>query len=145
MPCPVSYLISSVSGSLDFPVSPFVDTEPQQHVPTVSRQYMFTKDLFTSHPMASTDAFTLFVKGALLLGKVKTFNTRLKIRHLTGPAANWPEGVSGMQSKPEFQDLDNFIQGFITTIPKQFQNPVDAEQESKVDPMLYTAHLLPHV
>ncbi|KAG8940390.1 hypothetical protein FRC04_005274 [Tulasnella sp. 424] len=145
------------------------------YVPIQGRQHLFTHKMLTTHPVLTTDSFTLYLKGSVLLGKVKTFNIRFKMRYTDGGG---PTSMGGSvytaapldqdQSQPspeylygapsstasskvdaretaEFQVLDNLIRSFISSIPKEFKDPVPTELEVKLDPVLYTAHLLPHV
>lgn len=156
--------------------------------------------MLITHPPLTTDAFTLYLKGSVLLGKVKTFNVRFKMRYTdgAGPTAmgsstytasslydnhqsnahdpyNWAQQAAQQQRSPphaprepnpaypygapsstagskidpretaEFQLLDNLIRSFIGSIPKDFREPVPTDLGVKLDPVLYTAHLLPHV
>ncbi|KAG8895728.1 hypothetical protein FRC01_012227 [Tulasnella sp. 417] len=45
----------------------------------------------------------------------------------------------------EFQVLDNLIRSLIASLPKEFKYLLPTELGSKLDPVQYTAHLLPHV
>ncbi|KAG8903609.1 hypothetical protein FRC00_014646 [Tulasnella sp. 408] len=155
--------------------------------------------MLITHPPLTTDAFTLYLKGSVLLGKVKSFNVRFKMRYTdgAGPTAmgsstytasslydnhqsnahdpyNWAQQAAQQQRSPphapapnpaypygapsstagskidpretaEFQLLDNLIRSFISSIPKDFREPVPTDLGIKLDPVLYTAHLLPHV
>ncbi|KAG9043658.1 hypothetical protein FS837_009293 [Tulasnella sp. UAMH 9824] len=151
------------------------DFNSAAYVPTQGRQHLFSPKMLTTHPPLTTDSFTLYVKGSVLLGKIKTFNVRFKMRYTdgggtttygssiygaspfnqdqTGPNLEYPYGApsSTATSKvdaretAEFQVLDNLIRSFIMSFPKQLKNPVPTELESKLDPVLYTAHLLPHI
>ncbi|KIO22819.1 hypothetical protein M407DRAFT_27693 [Tulasnella calospora MUT 4182] len=145
------------------------------YVPIQGRQHLFAPKMLTTHPASTTDSFTLYLKGSILLGKVKTFNVRFKMRYTDGggptssggsvytaspfnqdqpqPSPEYPYGApsSTASSKidaretAEFQVLDNLIRSFSASIPKEFQDPVPTKLRSKLDPVLYTAHLLPHV
>lgn len=110
--------------------------------------------MLISHPPLSTDSFTLYIKGSILLGKIKTFNVRYKIRtsdvlNASPPDGNSPDSGSG-QADPresiEFQMLDRLVGTFIARIPKEFKDPFAVgEGTTRVDPVLYSALLLPHV
>ncbi len=118
-----------------------------------------------THPPLATDSFTLYLKGTILLGKVKTFNVRFKMRYTDGmgPSSGStytaayqetysygaPSSTSGSKIDPretaEFQFLDNLIRTFPSSIPKEFKDAVGMDIGMKLDPVLYVAHLLPHV
>ncbi len=114
-----------------------------------------------THPPQTTDSFTLYIKAAILLGKVKSFNVRFKIRYSDGvpdvpnsytsdqpfgyppPSPPAPKGIDPRETA-EFQILDNLLRNFTNSIPREFKDPVGAGG-SRMDPVLYLAHLLPHV
>ncbi|KAG8945758.1 hypothetical protein FRC04_000524 [Tulasnella sp. 424] len=171
------------------------DFNNESYVPTQGRQHLFTPKMIVNHPPLMTDAFTLYLKASILLGKVKTFNVRFKMRYTDGmgptamgsstytasqfydnnqsnatdpynyaqraqqqqrspphnPAYPYgaPSSTAGSKIDPretaEFQLLDNLIRTFIGSIPKDFKDAVPTELGVKLDPVLYTAHLLPHV
>ncbi|KIO22827.1 hypothetical protein M407DRAFT_27699 [Tulasnella calospora MUT 4182] len=173
------------------------DLNSGAYVPTQGRQHLFTPKMLVNHPPLMTDAFTLYLKASVLLGKVKTFNVRFKMRYTdgAGPTAmgsatytaselydnhqsnahdpyNWGQQAAQQQRSPplrsnpaypygapsstagskidpretaEFQLLDNLIRSFIASIPREYKDPVPTDLGLKLDPVLYTAHLLPHV
>ncbi|KAG8996145.1 hypothetical protein FRB94_008535 [Tulasnella sp. JGI-2019a] len=49
------------------------------------------------------------------------------------------------QETDEFKILDNLIDAFITSIPREFKDPVGFSNGAKLDPTLYMAHMLPHM
>ncbi|KAG8969214.1 hypothetical protein FRC05_001178 [Tulasnella sp. 425] len=71
------------------------------------------------------------------MSQVRNFNGRYRIKS--------KGQVSGTSSEPleseDFWRLDRTIHDFTEQIPSAFREPVD----TKVDPLLYMAHLLPHV
>lgn len=91
-----------------------------------------------THPPDLTDAFTLYVKSTVLLGKVKTFNGRFKIKYDEHTAANIDP-----RETTEFQMLDSLISQFKASIPKELRETVTTE--GKLDPTLHLALVLPHV
>ena len=91
-------------------------------------------DLYFDHPTLSTDSFGIYVKAASLMGKVKTFNLRYRMRY--------PSPLDSPLGWDDLMSLDNTIQSFITSLPREYCTPFIAET---VDPILYTAHLLPQV
>ncbi|KAG8902511.1 hypothetical protein FRB99_004385 [Tulasnella sp. 403] len=139
------------------------------YVPTIGRQRLFTNKFLTNHPSHMTDSFSLYIKASVLLGRVKYFNIRFKLRYTDGqgaaaaldpnnpfpqfsiPRTNYTlddeDGVTKIDPREtaEFQLLDNSIRTFIASIPREFKDPVGLESGGKLDPILYTAHLLPHV
>lgn len=118
------------------------------YAPVQARQHLFSEDLFARHDPLTTDAFTLYVKSAILLGKVKTFNIRFKSRY---PTTLGPQGFYNASARqepratPEFLELDQLIRNYVSGIPKRFSNPIDMDQGNKVDRILYMAHLLPQL
>lgn len=98
----------------------------------LTRQTLHTKDMLLSHPASITGRYTLYVKSAVLLGKVKSFNIRYRIRHSTSETL-----------REEVQALDGLIEGYIASIPPELASPFI--RVADLDPMLYTAHLLPQV
>ncbi|KAG9008534.1 hypothetical protein FRB90_008808, partial [Tulasnella sp. 427] len=162
------------------------------YVPTQGRQHLFTPKMLITHPPLTTDSFTLYLKASVLLGKVKTFNVRFKMRYTDGagptatgmgsatkytasqqydsyqagaanpyhhqraspPQAQYlygapPTSTAGSKFDPrettEFQVLDNLVRGFIESVPREYKDAVPVDLGVKLDPVLYTTHLLPHV
>ncbi|KAG8978886.1 hypothetical protein FRB93_010516 [Tulasnella sp. JGI-2019a] len=132
-------------------------------VPIQNRQRLFSHGTFLTHPRLTTDSFTLYIKAASLLGKVKTFNGRFRYRYTdvvgrSRPASPTCEQESSGPSisvndvtkinprdTEEFKSLDALIVAFIANVPREFSDPVGLETGSKLDPILYMAHMLPHV
>ncbi|KAG9007841.1 hypothetical protein FRB93_007232 [Tulasnella sp. JGI-2019a] len=106
-------------------------------VPIYERQRLTTPDILTTHPPAVTDSFTLYIKAAILLGKVKTFNWRFKLR-----SGDLNDNADPRVSQ-EFQILDSLIEGFKASVPKELKEFLSAN--GKLDPTLHMALLLPHV
>ncbi|KAG8882844.1 hypothetical protein FRB97_007668 [Tulasnella sp. 331] len=149
------------------------DFETGQYVPTQGRQRLFSHKMLVSHPRLTTDAFTLYTKACVLLGKVKTFNGRFRYRYTDGDGSGRPivtpvsspsSGSSPGTGSPndygrsvrdvttidptgtdEFVALDELIDAFIVSIPREFRDPVGLETGMKLDPTLYMAHMLPHM
>lgn len=151
--CPAEYPILSLTcvlQALQLIFAVFTHLVSQMYVPHRSRQKLFTDRMLTTHPPLTTDSFTLYIKGASLIGKVKTFNIRYRMRYTfdqdaaTNPYDPKPSTRRGQQDPRgtmEFQVLDTLIKNYIDSIPKDLRDPV---RGGKVDPVLYTAHLLPH-
>ncbi|KAG8905657.1 hypothetical protein FRB99_008498, partial [Tulasnella sp. 403] len=118
-------------------------------VPTQGRQKLFTLNMLLTHPPLLTDSFTLYIKASSLLGRVKYFNLRYRIRAAEVQAKDndTSAGRGNASSNPrdtrEFQDLDQLIRDFTGSFPSDFKNPDGGDERKKFDPVLYTAHLLP--
>ncbi|KAG9027771.1 hypothetical protein FRB95_007403 [Tulasnella sp. JGI-2019a] len=149
------------------------DFEAGQFIPTQGRQRIFSNKMLVTHPRLTTDAFTLYIKASILLGRVKVFNGRFKYRYTDGdwsgrpvvtpvssPSSSSSSGgpnacaygrtvreVTRINPKDtdEFVALDELIQAFIESIPREFKDPVGLETGAKLDPTLYMAHMMPHM
>lgn len=106
-------------------------------VPTQGRQTMFSENVHCQHPSLTTDSWTLYIKATILISRVKNFNGRY---HITSKIRTPGTPISPTESE-EFCRLDRAINEFTQQIPWAFREPV----ETSVDPLLYMAHLLPHV
>ncbi|KAG8987872.1 hypothetical protein FRB90_003091, partial [Tulasnella sp. 427] len=106
-------------------------------VPTHGRQTLFTENMVCHHPSLITDSWTLYIKATILMSQVRNFNGRYRITSkMQSPRSPTPPTQSA-----EFNRLDSVIEEFSRQIPQAFREPV----ETKVDPLLYMAHLLPYV
>ncbi|KAG8882849.1 hypothetical protein FRB97_007673 [Tulasnella sp. 331] len=133
-------------------------------VPKQTRQHLLSRNMLVTHPPLFTDSFTLYVKAAVIFGQVRTFNRRYKQHYAlnvqsTGLLYDGWSSPSDSGSTPppggaknrdpretkEFKALDDLIGAFIASIPKEFQDPVGRNTGAKLDPVLYVAHLLPHM
>jgi len=79
------------------------------------------------------------------MGKVKMFNARFRSKYdEEGQSSSLTEPGASMDPRDtaEFQVLDTLITSFKSSFPRDFKDPIGSE--GKVDPILYTAHLLPH-
>lgn len=111
--------------------------------------------MLVQHPPRSTDSFSLYVKSSVILGRVKTFNVRFKTKYnvcqesavLSGEASAREDGsvFQDPRATSEFQIIDSDIREFVLNVPREFNDPVTAGPNKTVDPILYTALLLPHV
>ncbi|KIO22773.1 hypothetical protein M407DRAFT_245042 [Tulasnella calospora MUT 4182] len=123
----------------------FSDFVAGERVPTHGRQRLFTKDMILTHPPLTTDSWTLYIKATVLISRVRSFNCHYRISTAsTGNAAPGPNAeqieVSPTESQ-EFRNLDQTIATFVREMPRAYRDPVG----TTVDPLLYMAHLLPHV
>ncbi|KAA1467928.1 hypothetical protein DENSPDRAFT_833103 [Dentipellis sp. KUC8613] len=128
--------------------------------PREVRQWSQTKDVILSHPEDQTDSFSLYIKGNMLLSRVKTYNLRFRSKRFRGesdvaydPAyANfWEQYSSEIRAKDlaadprrtsAFVEIDRIAMSFRASFPHHLKNPMP---DGVVDSHLYTAHLIPHV
>ncbi|KAG8681378.1 hypothetical protein FRC08_015673, partial [Ceratobasidium sp. 394] len=96
------------------------------------RQTIRTPDVLLNHP-PTTDSFTLYVKAAILLSKVKTLNLRVRHQH--------PD-VDDIRELPQFQLLEQQVASFRKSFPSQYGEPV-VQSNKGLDIHLYVAHLIP--
>ncbi|KAG9038131.1 hypothetical protein FRB95_002571 [Tulasnella sp. JGI-2019a] len=138
----------------------FTDFEAGRFVPTQARQRILTRNALVVHPRLATDSFTLYIKAAVLMGKVKAFNRSFRYRYTDGDEApkTFTDSVPELYNRPtnsittvkpqetsEFRALDELIDSFVSSIPRDFRDPVGLVSGAKLDPTLYMAHMLPHV
>ncbi|KAG8851250.1 hypothetical protein FRB96_009453 [Tulasnella sp. 330] len=109
---------------------------PGTSIPVGNRQRLTTSRVLSTHPPEITDAFTLYIKASILLGRVKTFNGRFKLKY------ELTSGVGDPRETTEFQMLDSAIQSFKSSVPKDL---CEFTRDGKVDPTLHMALLLPNV
>jgi hypothetical protein len=111
------------------------------------RQWAHTRNVLLENPEQTTDSFTLYIKGSILISRVKTFNLRFRARHFAGDATVSNEyQTSSERADPRgsqaFIELDCTIDSFTSTFPGRCRNPI---MNNIVDSHLYTAWLMPHV
>lgn len=110
----------------------------QEYVPTNNRQRIFTENMLLVHPPLTTDSWTLYIKGAILLSRVKSFNCRFRISLATKHNGST---FNSIMENEDFKNVDQSIMDFLQGIPRAYRDPVG----TTVDPLLYMAHLLPQV
>lgn len=123
----------------------FSDFVAGERVPTHGRQRLFTKNMLLTHPPLATDSWTLYIKATILISRVRSFNCRHRIvtasaGNATSESSSERTEVSPTESE-EFRQLDQTIAAFVREMPRAYRDPVG----TTVDPLLYMAHLLPHV
>lgn len=94
------------------------------------------------HPPDSTSAFSLLIKSVVLLGRVKRFNVRFKIKY------NGTLSEDDPRSTLEFVELDELVGSFQMGWPEVWRERADAVvggASGKVDATLYLASLVPSV
>ncbi|KAG9047466.1 hypothetical protein FS837_002180 [Tulasnella sp. UAMH 9824] len=125
----------------------FSDFVAGERVPTHGRQRLFTENMLLTHPPLTTDSWTLYIKAIILVSRVRSFNCRYRVPTVTrsGRSSEASRGMNGERLSPtetdDFQLLDQTIVAFVREMPRAYRDPVG----STVDPLLYMAHLLPHV
>lgn len=104
---------------------------------------MHAKDLLGVHPEDQTDAFTLYIKGTILITKVKDFNRRFRLQnHIEYSSAINSSTVSSLDpwKYQAFKELDSTFLSLRDSFPAHLKNPIDG---NIVDLHLYVATLLP--
>jgi hypothetical protein len=103
------------------------------------------------------DSFNLYIKGTMLLSRVKAFNLRFRARRFMGdPAYMDSPTYSEVWEKdndkarvntdprrtPGFIEIDHIASMFRQSFPLHLRNPI---RDGCVDSHLYSASLIPHV
>ncbi|KAL0951062.1 hypothetical protein HGRIS_007801 [Hohenbuehelia grisea] len=113
------------------------------------RQWAHSKDLILCHPPGQIDSFILYVKGTIMISKVKSFNMRFRAKHFSGdPSVAAPDNEHAESSdyadprgSPAWVELDEMVSRFRACFPSQLRNPIS---DGVVDSHLYSACLMPH-
>lgn len=117
-------------------------------VPPSERQWAHSRDVLYFHPEDSTDSFGLYIKGLILVSKIKTFNARFRSKHFSGDNSVVPPEALGNEpvdprGSQAFIELDQIVSSFNrNNFPPHLRNPI---LDNVVDNHLYTAFLLPHI
>jgi hypothetical protein len=114
------------------------------------RQFSNDRNVLTYHPPQHTDSFTLYIKAAMVLSRVKAFNTRFRGRYHAGdpalhsPATKIPVSLEDLDPRetPAFREVDSLVTSWASSFPPQFRAPI---QDETVDPHLYYALIAAHV
>lgn len=101
----------------------------------LNRQCMQTPGFLSAHVPETTDSFTLFIKAAVLLSKVKILTLRVGHRY---------PNIADVRDTPAFRHLESNIATFRSTFPPGYQEPI-LQTNKGFDTQLYVAHLIPHV
>lgn len=119
-----------------------------------------SRDLFIIHPERHTDSFTLYIKGSVLLSRIKQFNMRFRVKRCLGdPSVEFvPPDTGGFQRfgagaiaesvfndprrSVEFIELDSLAESFRPNFPHHLKNPMP---DGVVDSHLYVACLISHM
>ncbi|KAL4266915.1 Transcription factor domain-containing protein [Pleurotus pulmonarius] len=118
-------------------------------VPTSERQWAQSQDLLLVHLPKQVDSFILYIKGTIMISQVKTFNMRFRARHLAGDVSvtspykdtSQPSEHIDPRGSQAFLALDEVVSTFRVSFPPHLRSPIT---DSIVDPVLYTASLMPH-
>lgn len=76
---------------------------------TTDSQKLSTPDILTNHPPEFTDDGILFLKAIELMGRITTFNNRVRTRY---------SDATNISTAPAFQMLDETITTFLQNLPK---------------------------
>ncbi|KAJ7597136.1 hypothetical protein C8J56DRAFT_919311 [Mycena floridula] len=112
------------------------------------RQWAHSNNLILTQPENQIDSFILYIKSAIIISHVKTFNLRFRARHFAGDEAvanvAGPDGSHPVDPRgsPAFIELDRIIFSFLSTFPPHLKNPIT---NNIVDNHLYSAILISHV
>lgn len=102
---------------------------------------MRTPNMLVTHPYLTTDSFSLLIKSFMILNRVKNFNIRFRRNY----REQLDEGPLDPRATPEFKELDDILERFLPSFPPAFRDPVGTKSAAKMDPILYLAHMIPHL
>jgi hypothetical protein len=122
------------------------------------RQHALGKDVLLLHPEDQVDSFNLYIKGTMLLSRVKAFNVRFRAKRFMGdPAYTYSPTYTEVWEKdsdetrdatadprrtPAFIEIDHIASMFKQSFPLHLRNPI---RDGCVDSHLYSASLIPHL
>jgi len=122
------------------------------------RQHALEKDILLLHPEDQVDSFNLYIKGTILLSRVKAFNLRFRAKRFMGDSAYmysstytelWEKNSDGARDAtadprrtPGFIEIDHVASMFRKSFPLHLRNPI---RDGRVDSHLYSASLIPHL
>ena len=148
-----------VSVTWSYHIFALVFTKPSQITWSGSeRQHALGKDILLHHPEDQVDSFSLYIKGCMLLSRVKAYNLRFRSMRFVGDPAfvyastyaeAWEKVGHSAQDKAAdprrtsgFIEIDHIASMFRQSFPLYLRNPI---RDSSVDSHLYTACLTPHL
>ncbi|CAE6434382.1 unnamed protein product [Rhizoctonia solani] len=100
-----------------------------------TRQSLESPDVLLRHFPESTDGFTLYIKAAILVSKIKEFNLRFRYKY---------PSVTDVQEVPEFRLLDQLITSFRNSFPQGYNHPI-VQSSRGLDVHVYAAHTISHL
>ncbi|KEP55152.1 fungal specific transcription factor domain protein [Rhizoctonia solani 123E] len=100
-----------------------------------TRQSLECPDVLLRHFPESTDGFSLYVKGAILVSKIKAFNLRFRYKY---------PNVADVHEVQEFRLLDQLITSFRNSFPQGYNHPI-VQSSRGLDVHVYTAHTITHL
>jgi len=122
------------------------------------RQHALGKEILLFHPEDQVDSFNLYVKGTILLSRVKSYNLRFRAKRFMGDpaflyAATYAEvwekdsdeardGINDARRTSGFIEIDHIASMFRSSFPLHLRHPI---RDGSVDSHLYTASLMPHL
>jgi len=122
------------------------------------RQHALGKDILLLHPADQVDSFNLYIKGTILMSRVKAYNLRFRAkRFVEDPAFVYAstyaevwekdsdearDGAADPRRTSGFIEIDHIASMFRQSFPLYLRNPI---RDGSVDLHLYTASLMPHL
>jgi hypothetical protein len=122
------------------------------------RQQALGKDALLLHPEDQVDSFNLYIKGTMLLSRVKAFNLRFRAKRFMGDPAYiysptyaevWEKDsdkarnvTADPRRTPGFIEIDHIASMFRQSFPMHLRDPI---RDGCVDSHLYSASLIPHL
>jgi len=122
------------------------------------RQHALANDILLLHPDDEVDSFSLYIKGSMLLSRVKAYNLRFRAKRYMGDPAfayisaetqvwgkdsdDSPDRSADPRRTSAFMEVDNIALMFRQSFPLHLRNPI---RDGGVDSHLYTACLMPHL
>jgi len=122
------------------------------------RQRALGKDILLLHPEDQADSFNMYIKGTILLSRVKVFNLRFRVKRFMGDPAYmcsptysevWEKDSDEVRDltgdprrTPAFVEIDRIASMFRQSFPVHLRNPI---RDGCVDSHLYSASLIPHL
>jgi hypothetical protein len=107
-----------------------------------SRQTLHDPSCITNHPPSTTDPFSLYVKGTILLSWIKSFALRFRSKN--------PPYIDPRETT-DFKVLDSLCSSFRLSFPKEFRDPLRTQDafgsatSLTLDPILLSAHFTAHL
>ncbi|CAE6522064.1 unnamed protein product [Rhizoctonia solani] len=96
------------------------------------RQSLESPDVLLRHLPEVTDGFTLYIKGAILVSKTKSFNLRIRYKY--------PD-VADIREVPEFHQLEQLVVSFRKSFPQNYNSPI-VQSPRGLDTHVHAAHTI---
>jgi len=130
-----------------FPVSK-ESFESGHDIPSEIRPWSHIRSSLVTHPPDQTDSFTLYIKCAVILSRVKQHNHRFSARRFRGDTSATPVGTYLIfdsldpRTAPDFIDLEDLVYSFKDSWPSHLKDPF---ANGTVDTYMFTTVLSFHV